>query len=101
MRKDWKYILYIGAAVGIFVVLKLLSPKKYDWSITYSHIDKNPYGAFAFSELLPSIFQGKKIHHSYLTLYEIKDSLESEDNILIVSSGFSADKEDSNVMLKH
>lgn len=101
MKKDWKYFLYIGAAFGIFVLLKLSSPKKYDWTITYSHVDKNPYGAFALSELLPSIFPGQEINHSYLTLYEIKDSLKRNDNVLIVSSSFSADKEDTNVLLKH
>ena len=101
MKKDWKYILYIGAAFGIFVLLKLASPKTYDWTITYSHVDKNPYGAFALSELLPSIFQGQEIHHSNLTMYEIKDSLKEKDNVLIVSSSFSADKEDSDVLLNH
>src|SRR5688572_8349383 len=101
MKKDWKYFLYIGAAFGIFILLKLASPKKYDWTITYSHVDKNPYGAFALSELLPSIFSGQKINHSYLTLYEINDSLKKNDNVLIVSNGFSADKADTNVLLKH
>jgi hypothetical protein len=101
MKKDWKYFLYIGAAFGIFILLKLASPKKYDWTITYSHVDKNPYGAFALSELLPSIFPGQKINHSYLTLYEINDSLKKNDNVLIVSNGFSADKADTNVLLKH
>lgn len=101
MRKDWKYLLYIAAAFGIFLVLKLLSPKKYDWAITYSHLDKNPYGAFALNELLPSIFQGQKIHHSNLTMYEIRDSLQEKDNIIVVSSSFSAEKEDSKVLLKH
>ena len=101
MKRDWKYFLYIGAAVGIFVVLKLASPKKYDWTITYSHLDKNPYGAFALSELLPSLFNGHEIRRSYLTMYEIKDSLKNEDNVFIVASGFSADKEDTNVLLKH
>ena len=101
MKKDWKYFLYIGAAFGIFILLKLASPKKYDWTITFSHLDKNPYGAFALSELLPSVFPGQKINHSYLTLYEINDSLKKNDNVLIVSSGFSADKEDTNVLLKH
>jgi hypothetical protein len=86
MKKDWKYFLYISAAFGIFIILKLSSPKKYDWTITYSHVDKNPYGAFALSELLPSIFSGHKINHSYLTLYEINDSLK---------------KKDTNVLLKH
>jgi hypothetical protein len=101
MKRDWKYFLYIGAALGIFVILKLTSPKKYDWTITYSHLDKNPYGAFALSELLPSIFKEQEIHRSYLTMYEIKDSLKSEDNVLIVATGFSADKEDTDVLLKH
>lgn len=101
MKKDWKYLLYIGAAFGIFILLKLASPKKYDWTITYSHSDKNPYGAFALSEILPSIFQGQEIHHSNLTMYEIKDSLKQKDNVLIVSSSFSADKEDSDVILNH
>ncbi|HMG93260.1 MAG TPA: DUF4350 domain-containing protein [Chryseolinea sp.] len=99
--KDWKYFLYIGVAFGIFIALKLASPKKYDWTITYSPLDKNPYGAFALNELLPSIFPGQEIHHSHLTLYEIKDSLKKNDNVLIVSSGFSADKEDTDVLLEH
>jgi hypothetical protein len=34
MKKDWKYFLYISAAFGIFIILKLSSPKKYDWTIT-------------------------------------------------------------------
>lgn len=101
MRRDWKYFLYIGAAVGIFVILKLISPKKYDWTITFSHLDKNPYGAFALSELLPSIFEEHEIHRSYLTMYEIQDSLKNNDNVLIIATGFSADKEDTNVLLKH
>ena len=101
MKRDWKYFLYIGAALGIFVILKLTSPKKYDWTITYSHLDKNPYGAFALSELLPSMFNGHEIHRSYLTMYEIKDSLKNEDNVLILATGFSADKEDTEVLLEH
>jgi len=76
MRKDWKYILYITAAFGLFIVVKLLSPKQYDWRITYSHEDKNPYGAFALNNLLDSFFPREGIHHSYKTLYEIKDSLD-------------------------
>lgn len=101
MKKDWKYILYISLAVGLFVVVKLSGPKQYNWSITYAHEDKNPYGAFAFNELLPGLFDGKRISHSYKTLYEIQDSLDSSDNIVIVSSNFSADKEDTKVLLQH
>jgi hypothetical protein len=101
MRKDWKYILYISLAFGLFVGVKLLSPKEYNWAITFAHNDKNPFGAYAYSELLPGIFPDKKIDHSYKTLYELKDSLSPADNVVIVSSVFNADKEDTNVLLEH
>jgi len=100
MRKDWKYFLYIGLAFGLFLILKLLSPKKYDWTITYSHEDKNPYGAYALNELLPSIFSND-IRHSYKTVYEINDSFKTDTNILILASNFSGDKEDSKILLHH
>lgn len=101
MKKDWKYILYISLAFGLFVVVKLLSPKQYNWSMTFAHEDKNPYGAYAFNALAPGLFGEAKISHSYKTLYELKDSLRSDDNVMIIASNFSADKEDTKVLLKH
>jgi hypothetical protein len=101
MKKDWKYILYISLAFGLFVTVKLFSPKQYNWQISFAHEDKNPYGGFAFNELLPGIFPDGTIKHSYQTLYELKDSLKSQDNIVIVSSSFMPDEEDSRVLLKH
>ena len=101
MKKDWKYILYISLAIGLFVTVKLLSPKQYDWNMTLAHDDKNPYGTFAFNQLLPELFRGNKISHSYKTIYEIKDSLGLRDNIIIISSNFSADSEDCKVLLQH
>lgn len=101
MRKDWKYILYISLAFGLFVVVKLMSPKQYNWSVTFAHSDKNPYGAYAYGELLPDLFPGKKIFHSYKTLYELKDSLSATDNIVIIASNFSADEEDTKILLRH
>ena len=101
MRKDWKYILYISLAFGLFVGVKLMSPKQYNWSVTFAHNDKNPFGAFAYSNLLPGIFSGKTISHSYKTIYELRDSLSVAENIVIVSSIFSADKEDTRALLAH
>ena len=68
MRKDWKYILYISLAFGLFVIVKLLSPSNYDWTITFAHDDKNPYGAYAFNKLLPDLFPNRTISHSYKNL---------------------------------
>lgn len=100
MRKDWKYILYVSLAIGIFVMMKLLSPKQYDWTVTLAHDDKNPYGTYALHTLLPSLVDSKKIIHSYQTLYELKDSL-LNDNILIVTSTFNTGAEDTEVLLSH
>jgi hypothetical protein len=101
MKKDWKYILYISVAFGLFVVVKLMAPKQYDWSVTFNHRDKNPYGAYALDQLLPTIFPAEGITHSYQTLYEIKDSLKRVGNVLIITRAFSAGKEDTNALLKH
>ena len=57
MRKDWKYILYISMAFGLFVLLKLLSPKQHNWTITFGADDKNPYGGYALYELLKTLCQ--------------------------------------------
>ena len=101
MRKDWKYILYISLAFGLFIAVKLISPKTYDWSVTFAHDDKNPYGAYALNELLPGLFPDQKIFHSYKTLYEIKDSLKAKENIIVIGSNFSADKQDTKMLLHH
>ncbi len=101
MRKDWKYILYISLAFGLFVGVKLMSPKQHNWSVTFAHNDKDPFGAYAYSNLLPGIFPEKTISHSYKTVYELKDSLSADENIVIVSSIFSADREDTRTLLEH
>jgi hypothetical protein len=99
--KDWKYILYVGSAIALFVIVKLLAPKQYDWVETYAYDDKNPYGAYAFNNLLPEVFKDNKIRHSYQTLYELKDTLQSRGNLLIIASRFNPEKEDVEVLLKH
>ncbi|HYG04360.1 MAG TPA: DUF4350 domain-containing protein [Chryseosolibacter sp.] len=101
MKKDWKYILYVSAALGIFVLFKLMTPKQFDWSETYAHDDKDPYGTFALFELLPSVSDGAGVNHSYQTLYELGDSMKSGSNIFILSRYFSPQKEDVNTLLKH
>jgi hypothetical protein len=99
--KDWKYVLYVGGAIALFVFVRLIAPKQYDWTVTFAHDDKNPYGAYALSELLPALFTKENINHSYQTLYELKDSLKQEGNFLIISSTFSPEKEDVHALLNH
>jgi hypothetical protein len=101
MRKDWKYIMYVAGAISLFVAVKLLAPKQYDWSVSLAHDDKDPYGAYALNALLPDLFKGKHINNSYQTLYELKDSLQPGENVMIFGSQVSCDKEDAKVLLQH
>jgi hypothetical protein len=101
MKKDWKYILYVAIAIGIFVLVKLTSPKKYDWTVTLAHDDKDPYGTYALHQLLPAVVGGSEVRTSYQTLYELKDSLSESNNIFILARRFSAGKEDVQTLLNH
>ncbi|MBT1704403.1 DUF4350 domain-containing protein [Chryseosolibacter indicus] len=101
MRKDWKYILYVGGAIALFVLVKLITPKQYNWNVTLAHDDKDPYGTYALFNLLPDVLEKKRIKHNYKTIYELKDSLTSNENILIVATSFNPDKEDCNALLAH
>jgi hypothetical protein len=101
MRKDWKYIVYVSLAVALYVSVKLLSPKQFDWSVTLAHDDKDPYGTFALDQLLPGIFRKEPIVNSYQTLYELKDSLQEGSNIIILASDLTCEKEDTDVLLDH
>lgn len=97
--KDWKYIVYVAVIFGIFALLKLTSPKQYDWKVTFDPEDKNPYGAYGINKLLESSF-GKTPVYSYATMYELKDSLESDAGVFMISLGINIDKPDTDALLE-
>ncbi len=101
MKRDWKYILYLSLAFGLFLVVKLMGPKDFDWTPTYAAEDKNPFGAYVLKELLPSLFQGKKVTVSNQTLYELKDSVKQIENIVVLTHSLSTGPEDTGALLKH
>jgi hypothetical protein len=99
MTKDWKYILYVSIAVALFIAVKLMAPKQFDWTITFAHNDKDPYGGYCLNKLLPSVADSVK--HNYKTIYELNDSLQDDDNFFILSNRFSPAETDVNALLKH
>ncbi|CAN5131777.1 DUF4350 domain-containing protein [soil metagenome] len=101
MKKDWKYILYLSLAFGIFLIVKLTGPKQFDWTPTYAPEDKNPYGAFVLWQILPDLFKERELVVSNLTVYELKDSLEADENVIILSHTFTGEKADTEALLKH
>jgi hypothetical protein len=101
VRKDWKYIAYLSAAVAVYLVIKLVLPRELDWTVTYYHKDKNPHGTFALNELMGHLFPGKKIHQSNLTIYEWYDSVKIPVNFISFSTTFNPGKEDVEALLRN
>src|SRR5882762_869521 len=99
MKKDWKYILYLGLAFGIFLAVKLSGPKEFNWTPTYASEDKNPFGAFVLRELIPDLFKGHRVQVTNKTLYELRDSLKPQQNILILAHAYTADAEEVKALL--
>ncbi len=97
MKKDWKYIAYLVIAVGIYLAIKLVSPREFDWRITYHHDDKNPFGAYALAQLIDPLFPA--VSNTNYTLYELYDSLETPANFLSISSSFNPGEEDTEALL--
>ncbi len=101
LRKDWKYILYLSAAFVFYLALKLLSPHTLDWTVTFHHNDKNPFGAYALDNLIGSIIPEEEIQQSNYTLYELYDTLQTPSNFLTIATSFAPGKEDVEALLKN
>ncbi len=74
MKGDLKYILFLAGGVVIYLLIEMSSPKPIDWTITYSHQDKNPFGSHLINERLADIFPEGSLSNVNLTLYELEDS---------------------------
>lgn len=101
MKRDWKYIAFLGSAILFFLVLKMLSPRQYNWTITFNRDDKNPFGGYALSELMPEILPGAAINQNYYTFYELSDTLKRPVNFISISTRFAPGKSDLDALLRN
>ncbi len=76
-----KYIWLFFTIFSVLVAVQYFLPKPINWSRTYSHKDKAPFGTYAIFNLLEPSF-GKKTEINKSTLYNIHSS--QHDNCLIV-----------------
>ncbi|TRX61227.1 DUF4350 domain-containing protein [Fulvivirga sp. M361] len=98
MKKDLKYIIFLAAGALLYIGIEVLSPKPVDWTVTFSHRDKNPFGAYLINERMPDLFPSNDIKNVNLTLYELQDS--TPENVLILASTFSPTEEDVTSLLE-
>lgn len=98
MKKDWKYILYLSAFIGIYVAVQLLSPKNHNWSISLSHQDKDPYGTFVLHELVPDLFDSIELTNQ--TMYEMFEKKVENTALLSLATSMNMAKEDTESLLQ-
>jgi hypothetical protein len=101
LKKDWKYILYIAAAIVIYLAFSLMAPRQLDWRITFHRDHKIPFGGYALSELIHDVFPKKKIHQNNYTIYELYDTIQRPVNFISISTDFSPPGDDAKALLKN
>lgn len=101
MSRDWKYIAYLSAAILFYMAYKLFSPRDIDWTITYHHNDKNPFGTYALNTFISYIFPDDSVNRSHYTIYELYDTLSHPANFISFSTRFEAGEEDVKALLKN
>ena len=68
MKNTVRYLLFIVALVVAVVVFQMAMPHRFDWTPSFGHDDKNPFGGYVFDSLmaqtlleaLPKIFREKE-----------------------------------------
>lgn len=101
MKKDRAYLIFTAAAIAIFVLYQLAQKQATDWTTTFHHRDKSPFGAELVHELMPDLFMGKPVPSVFRTVYELVETDTLGENLLIVTQSFSTDKNDFNAMVRH
>jgi hypothetical protein len=101
MKSNRSYIIYLSIALGLFILVKLVEPKGFDWTQTCDARDKNPYGAWVLSKVIQGLFQDHQIIYSTLTPYELKDSIPAGESLFILAPSVNLNKEDTEVLLHH
>lgn len=51
MKNTVRYLLFIVALVVAVVVFQMAMPHRFDWTPSFGHDDKNPFGGYVFDSL--------------------------------------------------
>ena len=52
MKNTTRYLLFIVALVVAVIVFQMAMPHRFDWTPTFAHDDKNPFGSYVFDSLM-------------------------------------------------
>ena len=82
MSNRLRYILFVIGLAVVMLVLQLVAPLRYDWTPTFGHEDKNPFGCMVFDSVMAQTMPCG-YHTSGATLRQtVQDT--AQNNVLIV-----------------
>ena len=99
LKGDRKYYAIILFVLVVLFTIQQFQKEATNYDHTFSYKDKNPYGGYVLSELLPDFIGNDEIEHLNLTLYEIQDQLGPEVNLFILADAIVFDEQDTKVLL--
>ncbi len=91
-----KYLVFLFAIFGLYLLLLVFMPRKFNWNVTFYQKDKNPFGGYVFKSLADESWVGP-VNTSNKTLFEL-GNLE-EDNLLVICNIFEISESDLESLL--
>lgn len=92
MNSGKGYIIFIVILLGITMALLYRMPQKFIWSPTFHHLDKQPFGAALFDDIVEASVPDYSI--SNLTFYQLNEDSISNTAILAVGEYLQLDRVD-------
>jgi len=84
-RLSWKYIAFLVALIGIYLLLLYFMPKKFNWFVSLYQKDRAPFGTYVFKTLSDRSWIAS-INTSNKSLYELNEL--SDPNLLVLCEEF-------------
>jgi hypothetical protein len=91
-----KYLSFLGVLVVLYLALLYFMPQKFDWTVTYYHHDKNPFGAYVFKSLSDKSWTGA-VATSNETLFEMQEM--EATNLMVLCDNFRISDMDIEALL--
>ncbi|MGE5431852.1 MAG: DUF4350 domain-containing protein [Syntrophomonadaceae bacterium] len=100
MKVRTKYIIPVLITLVLLAVAQAVSPKKTDWSLSFSNRDKKPFGSYIIYRMLPELFPGSRINTALRPLFNtLKDNRDSNSVYIIINDKFDPGRGDLNVLM--
>jgi hypothetical protein len=101
--KGYKLFIFLfGALLAVYVLGELNRPKAFDWSVTLSKEDKNPFGAYVLYRQLQDLFPASAINSYRLPVYnQLNNGEEKNTAYLLIEPDLDLTSEDINELLNY